>query len=156
MISLLSSPLPKRTEAMKAHVLVFHAGLSEISTTTRPPTCGSIAHTVATFTTEENSSERFLPLLRVTSSPASLTWKLTPYLLLRMIRYSSRSKFSFSCNDTFRCNLSIIVFFCQEPMLAFDGVIASELYPCVLFYSSNPGEKVLGTVLILALTQNSK
>lgn len=31
----------------------------------------------------------------------------------------------------------------QEPKLAFEGVVASELYPCVLFYSSNPGEKVL-------------
>lgn len=26
--------------------------------------------------------------------------------------------------------------------MAFEGVVASELYPCVLFYSSNPGEKV--------------
>lgn len=34
-------------------------------------------------------------------------------------------------------------FFYQEPKLAFEGVVASELYPCVLFYSSNPGEKVL-------------
>lgn len=34
-------------------------------------------------------------------------------------------------------------FFHQEPKLAFEGVVASELYPCVLFYSSNPGEKVL-------------
>lgn len=31
----------------------------------------------------------------------------------------------------------------QEPKLAFEGVDATELYPCVLFYSSNPGEKVL-------------
>uniref|UniRef100_A0A3Q2PHI3 Uncharacterized protein n=1 Tax=Fundulus heteroclitus TaxID=8078 RepID=A0A3Q2PHI3_FUNHE len=30
----------------------------------------------------------------------------------------------------------------KEPKLAFEGVVASELYPCVLFYSSNPGEKV--------------
>ncbi|XP_068190129.1 probable E3 ubiquitin-protein ligase HERC1 isoform X2 [Antennarius striatus] len=30
----------------------------------------------------------------------------------------------------------------KEPKLAFEGVSASELYPCVLFYSSNPGEKV--------------
>lgn len=43
-------------------------------------------------------------------------------------------------------NLSIIMSFSQEPKLAFEGVIASELYPCVLFYSSNPGEKVLHTV----------
>ncbi|KAJ0013027.1 hypothetical protein NQD34_017361 [Periophthalmus magnuspinnatus] len=30
----------------------------------------------------------------------------------------------------------------KDPKLAFEGVSASELYPCVLFYSSNPGEKV--------------
>ena len=30
----------------------------------------------------------------------------------------------------------------QEPRLAFDDVEASELYPVVMFYSSNPGEKV--------------
>uniref|UniRef100_A0A3B3H766 Uncharacterized protein n=1 Tax=Oryzias latipes TaxID=8090 RepID=A0A3B3H766_ORYLA len=30
----------------------------------------------------------------------------------------------------------------KEPKLAFEGVVASELFPCVLFYSSNPGEKV--------------
>uniref|UniRef100_A0A3B5KZG0 Uncharacterized protein n=1 Tax=Xiphophorus couchianus TaxID=32473 RepID=A0A3B5KZG0_9TELE len=30
----------------------------------------------------------------------------------------------------------------KEPKLAFESVVASELYPCVLFYSSNPGEKV--------------
>jgi len=34
----------------------------------------------------------------------------------------------------------------QEPKLAFEGVVASELYPCVLFYSSNPGEKVPDTL----------
>lgn len=41
------------------------------------------------------------------------------------------------------------MFSCQEPKLAFEGVVASELYPCVLFYSSNPGEKVLNTLCIL-------
>lgn len=30
----------------------------------------------------------------------------------------------------------------QEPKLAFEDVDAAELYPCVMFYSSNPGEKV--------------
>uniref|UniRef100_A0A3P9CXN8 Uncharacterized protein n=1 Tax=Maylandia zebra TaxID=106582 RepID=A0A3P9CXN8_9CICH len=30
----------------------------------------------------------------------------------------------------------------KEPKLAFESVVANELYPCVLFYSSNPGEKV--------------
>uniref|UniRef100_A0A8C4XEH7 SPRY domain-containing protein n=1 Tax=Erpetoichthys calabaricus TaxID=27687 RepID=A0A8C4XEH7_ERPCA len=30
----------------------------------------------------------------------------------------------------------------KEPKLAFEDVDASELYPCVMFYSSNPGEKV--------------
>ncbi|MEJ1285487.1 hypothetical protein NN561_016481 [Cricetulus griseus] len=29
-----------------------------------------------------------------------------------------------------------------EPKLAFEDVDAAELYPCVMFYSSNPGEKV--------------
>lgn len=51
----------------------------------------------------------------------------------------------------FRDILSIIMFSSQEPKLAFEGVIASELYPCVLFYSSNPGEKVLDTLHTLAL-----
>lgn len=40
-------------------------------------------------------------------------------------------------------------FFHQEPKLAFEGVVASELYPCVLFYSSNPGEKVLNLLFRL-------
>ncbi|XP_063102834.1 probable E3 ubiquitin-protein ligase HERC1 [Cavia porcellus] len=31
----------------------------------------------------------------------------------------------------------------EEPKLAFEDVDAAELYPCVMFYSSNPGEKVL-------------
>lgn len=35
-----------------------------------------------------------------------------------------------------------IFMYVQEPKLAFEGVDATELYPCVLFYSSNPGEKV--------------
>lgn len=48
------------------------------------------------------------------------------------------------------------MFFSQEPKLAFEGVIASELYPCVLFYSSNPGEKVLDTVHTLAHCQDSE
>ncbi|XP_072409417.1 probable E3 ubiquitin-protein ligase HERC1 isoform X1 [Chiloscyllium punctatum] len=30
----------------------------------------------------------------------------------------------------------------EEPKLAFEDVDATELYPCVMFYSSNPGEKV--------------
>ncbi|XP_072108525.1 probable E3 ubiquitin-protein ligase HERC1 isoform X1 [Mobula birostris] len=30
----------------------------------------------------------------------------------------------------------------EEPKLAFEDVEATELYPCVMFYSSNPGEKV--------------
>lgn len=33
-------------------------------------------------------------------------------------------------------------------MLAFEDVDATELYPCVMFYSSNPGEKVSELVLI--------
>lgn len=30
----------------------------------------------------------------------------------------------------------------DEPRLAFEDVDATELYPCVMFYSTNPGEKV--------------
>jgi len=30
----------------------------------------------------------------------------------------------------------------EEPILAFQDVDATELFPCVLFYSTNPGEKV--------------
>ncbi|KAM5242070.1 putative E3 ubiquitin-protein ligase HERC1 isoform 18-T27 [Hipposideros larvatus] len=30
----------------------------------------------------------------------------------------------------------------EEPKLAFEDVDAAQLYPCVMFYSSNPGEKV--------------
>ncbi|XP_069780317.1 probable E3 ubiquitin-protein ligase HERC1 isoform X3 [Narcine bancroftii] len=30
----------------------------------------------------------------------------------------------------------------EEPKLAFEEIDATELYPCVMFYSSNPGEKV--------------
>ncbi|TUG88269.1 putative E3 ubiquitin-protein ligase HERC1 [Bagarius yarrelli] len=34
----------------------------------------------------------------------------------------------------------------EEPKLAFEDVDATELYPCVMFYSSNPGEKVRGSI----------
>ena len=30
----------------------------------------------------------------------------------------------------------------QEPRVVFEDIDATELYPCVTFYSSNPGEKV--------------
>ena len=30
----------------------------------------------------------------------------------------------------------------EEPKPAFEDIDATELYPCVMFYSSNPGEKV--------------
>ncbi|XP_042891775.1 probable E3 ubiquitin-protein ligase HERC1 isoform X3 [Penaeus japonicus] len=30
----------------------------------------------------------------------------------------------------------------EEPRLAFENIDATELYPCVMFYSTNPGEKV--------------
>eukprot|EP00066_Takifugu_rubripes_P013620 XP_011602886.1 PREDICTED: probable E3 ubiquitin-protein ligase HERC1 isoform X2 [Takifugu rubripes] len=55
---------------------------------------------------------------------------------------------SFTQGDTITCILDMeahTISFAKndkEPKLAFEGVIASELYPCVLFYSSNPGEKV--------------
>lgn len=83
---LLSFTSPKRTEATRARVLVFHAGRSEITTTTPPPTCGCIAPIVATSTMEGNWSAHFLPSLRATPSPASWTWRLTPYHLQRMTR----------------------------------------------------------------------
>ena len=35
------------------------------------------------------------------------------------------------------CSLSI-----QDPRIAFEDIDASELYPCVMFYSGTPGEKV--------------
>ncbi|XP_035245722.1 probable E3 ubiquitin-protein ligase HERC1 isoform X2 [Anguilla anguilla] len=55
---------------------------------------------------------------------------------------------SFTQGDTVTCILDMearTVSFAKnnkEPKLAFEGVDAAELYPCVLFYSSNPGEKV--------------
>ncbi|XP_023136650.2 probable E3 ubiquitin-protein ligase HERC1 isoform X3 [Amphiprion ocellaris] len=55
---------------------------------------------------------------------------------------------SFTQGDTITCILDMeahTVSFAKndkEPKLAFEGVVANELYPCVLFYSSNPGEKV--------------
>lgn len=30
----------------------------------------------------------------------------------------------------------------EEPKVAFENIDATELYPCVMFYSTNPGEKV--------------
>ena len=36
----------------------------------------------------------------------------------------------------------------QEPKVAFEDIDGYELYPCVVFYSSNPGEKVFFTVLL--------
>ncbi|XP_044756783.1 probable E3 ubiquitin-protein ligase HERC1 [Coccinella septempunctata] len=30
----------------------------------------------------------------------------------------------------------------EDPRVAFEGIDAAELYPCVMFYSTNPGEKV--------------
>ncbi|XP_045467504.1 probable E3 ubiquitin-protein ligase HERC1 isoform X2 [Harmonia axyridis] len=30
----------------------------------------------------------------------------------------------------------------EEPRVAFEGIDATELYPCVMFYSTNPGEKI--------------
>ncbi|XP_033952277.1 probable E3 ubiquitin-protein ligase HERC1 isoform X3 [Pseudochaenichthys georgianus] len=55
---------------------------------------------------------------------------------------------SFTQGDTITCILDMeahTISFAKndkDPKLAFEGVVASELYPCVLFYSSNPGEKV--------------
>ncbi|KAJ8338960.1 hypothetical protein SKAU_G00357460 [Synaphobranchus kaupii] len=55
---------------------------------------------------------------------------------------------SFTQGDTITCILDMearTISFAKnnkEPKLAFEGVDAAELYPCVLFYSSNPGEKV--------------
>ncbi|XP_066566869.1 probable E3 ubiquitin-protein ligase HERC1 isoform X2 [Amia ocellicauda] len=55
---------------------------------------------------------------------------------------------SFTQGDTITCILDMearTISFAKnnkEPKLAFEGVDATELYPCVMFYSSNPGEKV--------------
>uniref|UniRef100_UPI003AAEB7BA probable E3 ubiquitin-protein ligase HERC1 n=1 Tax=Centroberyx gerrardi TaxID=166262 RepID=UPI003AAEB7BA len=55
---------------------------------------------------------------------------------------------SFTQGDTITCILDMeahTISFAKnnkEPKVAFEGVVATELYPCVLFYSSNPGEKV--------------
>lgn len=87
---LCSSTLPKRTEATRARVLAFHAGRSEITTTIPPLTCGCIVLIVATCTMEGNWSAHFPPSPRVTSSPASWTWRLTPYHLLRMTRFDHK------------------------------------------------------------------
>ncbi|KAL4617326.1 putative E3 ubiquitin-protein ligase HERC1 [Arapaima gigas] len=60
----------------------------------------------------------------------------------------SRALPSFTQGDTITCILDMearTICFSKnnkEPKLAFEGVDATELYPCVLFYSSNPGEKV--------------
>lgn len=37
----------------------------------------------------------------------------------------------------------------QEPRVAFEDVEATELFPCVMFYSSNPGEKVFIIIIII-------
>ncbi|XP_060527187.1 probable E3 ubiquitin-protein ligase HERC1 [Cylas formicarius] len=41
----------------------------------------------------------------------------------------------------------------DEPRVAFDNVDAAELYPCVMFYSTNPGEKVKVTDMKVHGTQ---
>ncbi|XP_057674688.1 probable E3 ubiquitin-protein ligase HERC1 isoform X1 [Corythoichthys intestinalis] len=68
---------------------------------------------------------------------------------------------SFTQGDTITCILDMeahTVSFAKndkEPKLAFEGVVASELYPCVLFYSSNPGEKVtLGDLQMRGMPTN--
>lgn len=83
---LLSSILPKRTEATRARASACRAGRWEITTTTPLLTCGCIVHTAATCITGGNWSAHSPPSLRVTPSPASWTWRLTPYHLLRMTR----------------------------------------------------------------------
>lgn len=42
----------------------------------------------------------------------------------------------------FDCVLENVGFIIQDPKVAFEDIDASELYPCVTFYSSSPGEKV--------------
>lgn len=84
--SLLSSTLPKRTEATRARAWAFHGGLSKITTTIPPLTCGCIVPTAGTCTMEANWSAHFHLLARVTPSPASWTWRLTPFHLLRTTR----------------------------------------------------------------------
>lgn len=51
---------------------------------------------------------------------------------------------NFTCFQNTLCPIPLVtyMFMLQEPKLAFEDVDATELYPCVMFYSSNPGEKV--------------
>lgn len=39
----------------------------------------------------------------------------------------------------------------EEPRIAFENIDATELYPCVMFYSTNPGEKVKITDMQVSL-----
>jgi E3 ubiquitin-protein ligase HERC1 len=43
----------------------------------------------------------------------------------------------------------------DEPRLAFEDVDATELYPCVMFYSTNAGEKVCSDILYFRLTNST-
>ena len=45
--------------------------------------------------------------------------------------------FSLHIKQSNACSLLI-----QDPRIAFEDIDASELYPCVMFYSGTPGEKV--------------
>ena len=43
-------------------------------------------------------------------------------------------------NDALKSNACSLLI--QDPRIAFEDIDASELYPCVMFYSGTPGEKV--------------
>lgn len=44
----------------------------------------------------------------------------------------------------------------EEPVVAFENIDATELYPCVMFYSTNPGEKVKITDMQVIIVFNLK
>ena len=40
----------------------------------------------------------------------------------------------------------------EDPVIAFHNIEATELFPCVLFYSTNPGEKV--TIYLFTIVEH--
>lgn len=113
---LFSSTSPKRTGATRARASVCLAGLWEITTTTPPLTCGCTARTAATCIMEASWCARCPHLLKVTPSPASWTWRLTPCHLPRTTRFGcqyNKSIFFLLLFDFFFC----FCWWCVSPFL---------------------------------------
>lgn len=130
---------------MREPVLGFHVGPCMTLTTAPRQTCGCTGHTVETCITTGNRRWRSAASPREISSHVSWTWRLEPSLSARTERWPQNSptqavkkKKNQKVQPVFNWWLIIE----QEPKLAFEDVDATELYPCVMFYSSNPGEKV--------------